>query len=75
MRSMTWLLAALILTPLAACSGVGTSSSPASQAEERPEFGDFGYDNIYRYYGGPSAVSQQTDAQRQQDRADAAQRR
>jgi len=69
MRSMKCLLAALILTSVAACGDQHTASSPASQIDERhTEFGDFGYSDIYRYYGGPSAVSQQSDAQRQADR-------
>ena len=69
MRSTKWLLAALILTTVAACGDLHTASGPANRADERrPEFGDFGYSNIYRYYGGPSAVSQQSDAQRQADR-------
>ena len=46
-----------------------TASGPANRTDERhTDFGDFGYSDIYRYYGGPSAVSQQSDAQRQQDR-------
>ena len=69
MRSMKWLLAALILTTVAACGDQHTASSPANRIDERhTEFGDFGYSDIYRYYGGPSAVSQQSDAQRQADR-------
>jgi hypothetical protein len=70
MRSMKWLLAALILTSVAACGDLHTASGPASRADERhqTEFGDFGYSDIYRYYGGPSAVSQQSDAQREADR-------
>jgi hypothetical protein len=69
MRSMKWLLAALILTTVVGCGDVQTASGSANQTDERhTDFGDFGYSNIYRYYGGPSAVSQQFDAQRQQDR-------
>ena len=69
MRSMKWLLAALILTTVAACGDQHTASSPASRIDERhAEYGDFGYSDIYRYYGGPSAVSQQSDSQRQADR-------
>ena len=69
MRSMKWLLAALILTTVAACGDQHTASSPANRIDERhKEYGDFGYSDIYRYYGGPSAVSQQSDAQRQADR-------
>lgn len=68
MRSMKWLLAALILTTVGACSDLHTASSPANRANEHnAEFGDFGYSDIYRYYGGPSAVSQQSDALRRQD--------
>jgi len=69
MRSMKCLLAALILTSVAACGDQHTASSPANRIDERhTEFGDFGYSDIYRYYGGPSAVSQQSDAQRQAER-------
>ena len=69
MRSMKWLLAALILTIVAACGNQQTASSPTHRIDERhKEYGDFGYSDIYRYYGGPSAVSQQSDAQRQADR-------
>jgi hypothetical protein len=69
MRSMKWLLAALILTIVAACGNQQTASSPTHRSDERhKEYGDFGYSDIYRYYGGPSAVSQQSDAQRQADR-------
>ena len=57
-------LAALVLSSLAACSDVG---APAT-ASSRTEFGDYGYNDVYRYYGGPSAASQESDAQRQQDR-------
>jgi hypothetical protein len=68
MRSMKCLLAALILTTSAACANQQTASSPANRIDERhKEFGDFGYSDIYRYYGGPSAVSQQSDAQRTAD--------
>ena len=69
MRRMKWLLAALILTFVAACGNQQTASSPTHRIDERQkEYGDFGYSDIYRYYGGPSAVSQQSDAQRQADR-------
>ena len=69
MRSVKWLLAALILSSVAACGDLHTASGPATRADERhAEFGDFGYSDIYRYYGGPSAVSQQSDAQREADR-------
>jgi hypothetical protein len=69
MRSMKWLLAALILTTVVGCGDLHTASGPASRTDEHnTDFGDFGYSDIYRYYGGPSAVSQQADAQRQQDR-------
>ena len=69
MRSMKRLLAALILTSVGACGDLHTASGPATRADEgHAEFGDFGYSNIYRYYGGPSAVSQQSAAQRQADR-------
>ena len=69
MRSMKWLLAALILTTAAACGNQQTASRPADRIDEHhKEYGDFGYSDIYRYYGGPSAVSQQSDAQRQADR-------
>lgn len=69
MRSMKWLLAALILTTVAACGDQHTAASPANRIDERhAEYGDFGYSDIYRYYGGPSAVSQQSDAQLQADR-------
>jgi hypothetical protein len=57
-------LAALILSSLAACSDV---RAPAT-ASSRTEFGDYGYNDIYRYYGGPSAASQEFDAQLRQDR-------
>ena len=68
MRSTTWLLAALILTTVAACGNQQTASSPTNRIDERhKEYGDFGYSDIYRYYGGPSAVSQQSDAQEQAD--------
>jgi len=36
--------------------------------DRHAEYGDFGYSDIYRYYGGPSAVSEQSEAQRQVDR-------
>ncbi len=58
------LVATLILTSLAACGdqrSFGTASSGT-------DFGDYGYSDIYRYYGGPSAASQEVDAQRQADR-------
>ena len=68
MRSIKWLLAALILATVAACGDQHTASSPANRIDERrAEYGDFGYSDIYRYYGGPSAASQQSDAQRQAD--------
>ena len=68
MRSTKCLLAALILTTVASCGNQQTASSPAHRIDERhKEYGDFGYSDIYRYYGGPSAVSQQADAQRQAD--------
>jgi len=68
MRSVKWLLSALILTTAAGCSDLHTASSPPHRIDERQaEFGDFGYNDIYRYYGGPSAVSQQSEAQRQAD--------
>jgi hypothetical protein len=68
MRSTKWLLAALILTTVAACGNQQTATSPAHRIDERHKaYGDFGYSDIYRYYGGPSAVSQQSDAQRQAD--------
>lgn len=69
MRSMKWLLSALILITVVGCGDQHTASSPANRIDERhAEFGDFGYSDIYRYYGGPSAVSQQSDAQRQAER-------
>lgn len=69
MRSMKWLLSALILITAVGCSAQHTASSPTNRIDERhAEFGDFGYSDIYRYYGGPSAVSQQSDAQRRADR-------
>jgi len=58
------LVATLILTNLAACGdqrSFGTASSGT-------DFGDYGYSDIYRYYGGPSVASQEVDAQRQADR-------
>lgn len=68
MRSTKYLLAALILTTVAACGNQQTASGPAHRIDEdHKEYGDFGYSDIYRYYGGPSAVSQQSDAQRQAD--------
>jgi hypothetical protein len=57
-------LAALVLSSLAACNDV---RAPAT-ASSRTEFGDYGYDDVYRYYGGPSAASQESDVQRRQDR-------
>jgi hypothetical protein len=68
MRSTKYLLAVLILMTVAACGSQQTASSPTHRIDERhKEYGDFGYSDIYRYYGGPSAVSQQSDAQRQAD--------
>ncbi len=68
MRSTKYLLAALILATVAACGNPQTASSPTHRIDEsHKEYGDFGYSDIYRYYGGPSAVSQQSDAQRQAD--------
>jgi len=68
MRSTKYLLAALILMTVAACGSQQTASSPTHRIDEHhKEYGDFGYSDIYRYYGGPSAVSQQSDAQRQVD--------
>ena len=68
MRSTKWLLAALILTTVAACGNQQTASSPTKRIDERQkEYGDFGYSDIYRYYGGPSAASQEADAQQQAD--------
>ena len=58
------LVATLILPNLAACGdrrSFGTASSGT-------DFGDYGYSDIYRYYGGPSVASQGVDAQRQADR-------
>lgn len=55
---------ALVLSSLAACSDL---RAPAT-ASSRTEFGDYGYSDIYRYYGGPSAASQEADVQRQQGR-------
>jgi hypothetical protein len=56
--------AVLVLSSLAACSDV----RPPATASSRTEFGDFGYSDIYRYYGGPSAASQESNAERQTDR-------
>ena len=68
MRSMKWLLSALLLITVVGCGDQHTASSPANRIDEpHAEFGDFGYSDIYRYYGGPSAVSQQSDAPRQAD--------
>ena len=57
-------VAALVLSSLTACSDL---RAPAT-ASSRTEFGDYGYSDVYRYYGGPSAASQEADVQRQQDR-------
>lgn len=57
-------LATLVLSSLAACSD---GRAPAT-ASSRTEFGEYGYSDIYRYYGGPSAASQESDAQRRQER-------
>jgi hypothetical protein len=59
------LVTALILTSLAACSDQRGSLGTASA---KTEFGDYGYSDVYRYYGGPSAATQESDAQRQADR-------
>lgn len=68
MRSVKWLVAALIFTTVAACGDQHTASGPANRIDERQAaFGDFGYSDVYRYYGGPAAASQQSDAQRQAD--------
>lgn len=57
-------VAVLVLASLAACSDLRTPATASS----RTEFGDYGYSDIYRYYGGPSAASQEADVQRRQDR-------
>ncbi len=57
-------VAALFLSNLTACSDL----RPPASASSRTEFGDYGYSDIYRYYGGPSAASQEADVQRQQQR-------
>lgn len=57
-------LAALILSSIAACSDV----RPPATASSRTQFGDYGYHDVYRYYGGPSAASQESAAQLRQDR-------
>lgn len=60
MCSVKKLLAlALVFTSLAACGDLKSDpDSTESVGERHEDFGDFGYDNVYRYYGGPSAVSQ-----------------
>lgn len=70
MRSMKRLLVlALALTSVVACADLRTSPGSANSGGDREEgFGDFGYGDVYRYYGGPSAVSQENQVQRQQDR-------
>jgi hypothetical protein len=70
MRSMERLLVlALVLTAVVACADLRTSPGSATSAADRDGgFGNFGYGDIYRYYGGPSAVSQEVDVQREQDR-------
>ena len=68
MRSVeTLLVLALMLTPVVACADLRGSSGSANAADDRDAgFGDFGYSNVYRYYGGPSAVSQENEVERQQ---------
>jgi hypothetical protein len=68
MRSMKWLLVpALILTSVVACADLRTSPGSANAADDRDEgFGDFGYSDVYRYYGGPSAVSQENEVERRE---------
>ncbi len=69
MRSTTGLLVlALLPTSVAACAGPPTSSSAAPAADRDEGFGDFGYSDVYRYYGGPSAVSEENEVKRQQGR-------
>jgi len=69
MRSMKELLVlALVLTSVAACADLRSPGSAYSAGDRDQGFGDFGYSDVYRYYGGPSAVSQEGYVQRQQDR-------
>ena len=70
MCSVKRLLAlAFVFASVAACSDLQAGPGSAKSAGERHQgFGDFGYDNIYRYYGGLSAVSEKNTVQRQQDR-------
>jgi hypothetical protein len=68
MRSVKRLFVlALMLTSVVACADLRGSSGSANAADDRDEgFGDFGYSDVYRYYGGPSAVSQENEVERQQ---------
>ena len=71
MRGMKWqLLPALVVTSVVACSSdlppsTGSTKSAIGGVDEG--FADFGYSDIYRYYGGPAAVGQEVTLQRQQD--------
>ena len=62
-------LMAFGLATTAACGDNNNGPNAGSPSNDHgPEFGDFGYSDIYRYYGGPSAVVQEFDAQRRQER-------
>jgi len=61
-------LMAFSLATTAACGDNNGPNAGNPSNDHGPEFGDFGYSDIYRYYGGPSAVVQEFDAQRRQER-------
>lgn len=62
-------LVALVLATATACGDVTNGRNAGSPSDDHgPKFGDFGYSDIYRYYGGPSAVVQEFDAQERRKR-------
>ena len=62
MTSIRCLLAiGLLIATVSGCANHIAASTVHHTKDETDDFGDFGYDDIYRYYGGPSAVSEEFD--------------
>jgi hypothetical protein len=64
MHSIRRLLAVgLLIATVGGCAGPIASTTVDHAKDQRDDYGDFGYDDVYRYYGGPSVVSEEFDLQ------------
>jgi hypothetical protein len=64
MTSIRCLLAVgLLIATVSGCANQNAAGRADHTKDQTDDFGNFGYDNMYRYYGGLSAVSEEFDLQ------------